>query len=310
MAGIDHTILLFKNGKAVRNCDLDFDKLPFEMNRDGKILCFKDKKEIPFLKIKGDYAFTLTKAETGKMKKAVETLKAIFPAALAEESVCYLYDKDGVLIFGYCCEEYNAFFYNNGKDTFTVLGGYGHLNNPYTHFINRGFPKKTEARIYKEAYDWLIEDVFEDLVDYINCYFRHICKEYEEWDKYNLKDIKKTFGYKTYWDMTDAERTQYIKIKEISFDSLKGENKLTIKLDEKYSLSCELLNFDGSHPEISIVIEENGVGPVQDIALVRPHQKKDQVQENEHIDVLVWGDRDNEDYTQKTVISRQDKIFP
>lgn len=35
MASIDHTIIVFKNGKWLE--DVDYDSLPFEFSRDGNI---------------------------------------------------------------------------------------------------------------------------------------------------------------------------------------------------------------------------------------------------------------------------------
>lgn len=76
------------------------------------------------------------------------------------------------------------------------------------------------------------------------------------------------------------------------------ENKIRINLAENLELVAELYNYDGVHPEITVYIEKDSV-IYQDICLVRPHEGPDCVQENDSIDCLVWGDEDNEDFTDE-----------
>ena len=80
------------------------------------------------------------------------------------------------------------------------------------------------------------------------------------------------------------------------------QNKIIVPLDNGRELVVELYNHDGNHPEICVYIRYNGlVG--QDICLVRPHEGKDFVQENDKVDVLVWADENNEDFTDEYCIN-------
>ena len=75
-------------------------------------------------------------------------------------------------------------------------------------------------------------------------------------------------------------------------------NKIIVPLDNGKSLVAELYNYDGEHPEICVYIEDNGA-VAQDICIARPHEGKDFVQEKDSIDVLVWADVENEDFTDE-----------
>ena len=86
------------------------------------------------------------------------------------------------------------------------------------------------------------------------------------------------------------------------------ENKIVIKFNNGRELVAELDNYDGEHPEIIVYMKEEGL-VVQDICLIRPHQndwtEADQLLEEEKegdIDVLVWEDEYDEDYTRKHII--------
>ena len=73
-------------------------------------------------------------------------------------------------------------------------------------------------------------------------------------------------------------------------------NKIIVPLNDGKSLVAELYNYDGEHPEICVFIEDNGA-VVQDICIARPHENEKFVQDKNSIDVFVWADENNEDYT-------------
>ena len=75
-------------------------------------------------------------------------------------------------------------------------------------------------------------------------------------------------------------------------------NKIIVPLYDGKSLVAELYNHDGKHPEICVHIEYNGAA-WQDICIVRPHEGKDFVQEKDSVDVLVWANSNNEDFTDE-----------
>ena len=80
---------------------------------------------------------------------------------------------------------------------------------------------------------------------------------------------------------------------------------INIKLDERTSLVV-WKNYDPDFNEISVYITKDGY-IYQDLALVRQKYKFDDEGEIVHIpgeyEVLVWADKDNEDYTDKFEIS-------
>lgn len=76
------------------------------------------------------------------------------------------------------------------------------------------------------------------------------------------------------------------------------KNKISIKLNNGKELVAELYNHDGEHPEITVYIREDGL-IYQDICLVRPHDGINCVQEKDSVDVLVWADKNNEDFTDE-----------
>ena len=79
------------------------------------------------------------------------------------------------------------------------------------------------------------------------------------------------------------------------------KNKISININDNLELVAELYDHDGEHPEITVYIKKDGMIH-QDICLVRPHENKRCVQEMDTIDCIVWGDKDNEDYTDKFVV--------
>lgn len=79
------------------------------------------------------------------------------------------------------------------------------------------------------------------------------------------------------------------------------ENKIRINLGYNLELVASIYNHDGKHPEIEVYIEKDMMIH-QDICLIRPHEGKNFVQENDAIDCLVWGDPNNEDFTDEYFI--------
>ena len=78
--------------------------------------------------------------------------------------------------------------------------------------------------------------------------------------------------------------------------------KIIVQLNNEKNLVAELYNYDGNHPEICVYIEANGE-VCQDICIARPHEDEKFVQDKNSIDVLVWADANNEDFTDEYWIS-------
>ena len=86
------------------------------------------------------------------------------------------------------------------------------------------------------------------------------------------------------------------------------KNRLTIQLGNK-KIVAEIYDNNGPEipPEMCVFLEEEDGTIIQDICLVRPHydvnhKTKEFETNNDFVDCLVWGDSDDEDYTNKFVV--------
>ena len=86
------------------------------------------------------------------------------------------------------------------------------------------------------------------------------------------------------------------------------EKKLIIQLGNK-KIVAEIYNNNGPEipPELCVYLEDEDGAIIQDICLVRPHYEYNKQSgyfdtDNELVDCLVWGNSDEEDYTDKFVI--------
>lgn len=77
-----------------------------------------------------------------------------------------------------------------------------------------------------------------------------------------------------------------------------GENKIIAEL---YDADCPEFP-----PEIYVCLRDKSDAIIQDICVVRPHytigDKYEATIDNNFVQCLVWGDSENEDYTEKHVI--------
>lgn len=126
MAGIDHTIICFHNGKLMRSLykpdgDSYESAIPFEYSRDAELIKPKAsiKKIIPY------------ECSTGRFR---QWFGEHFMELLPREYIGYFHEDD-IRIFTYQSENYNTIFYLKDDESYTMLGGYGHYDNVYTHFF-------------------------------------------------------------------------------------------------------------------------------------------------------------------------------
>ena len=90
------------------------------------------------------------------------------------------------------------------------------------------------------------------------------------------------------------------------------ENKLIIPFGG-YQIVAEISNVSPEIPnELWVHIRDKDNRVIQDICLVRAHcdyirSKGEFETDNDFVDCLVWGDSDNEDYTDKHVIGVYDE---
>ena len=86
------------------------------------------------------------------------------------------------------------------------------------------------------------------------------------------------------------------------------KNNLVIQLGNK-KIVAEIYNNNGPEipPELCVYLSDEDGSIIQDICLVRPHyaykEKSGYFEtDNNFVDCLVWGDSDEEDYTDKFTI--------
>lgn len=200
MAGIDHTIIAFHNGKLMRSLIAEegtsFRSLiPFEYSRDAELQGIKLDE---FHDVDED--FSSNRIANVFIKK--------FGNWIDREQVGYLKDvnKEIVILNSLDC---NAIFYADTKDTYILIGGYGHYRNPYTHFYGRGYGEEFERRMAKECFEWLCDQVLPFIIGEID-----LLKNNR--DAYDM--FAKKLGYVNYYDMSEEEQEAYRNNPLIDYD--------------------------------------------------------------------------------------------
>lgn len=220
MAMIDHTTIVFKNGKLVtklyeENDDGSFTwLLPFDYGRDGNIreingICIEDQIKWHY----DDYDVIYQRAGMRRMWCVTSIYAWIewfkWKLHIMERFECTqrvgVYNVEDVHLYIYHqpLKQYYVSFYRDGVDSYVVLGGYGHHQNVYTHFYERGYGEEFELEMCLEAYRWCMDDVANHLVHAI------VNADVYEMDA-SINNFKKMFGYKSYWDLDEEERKAYL----------------------------------------------------------------------------------------------------
>lgn len=219
MASIDHTRIMFKNGKYVPdegcyfNEDDEFvNPNPFVCNRDGEIYAIVD----PFgtlTDIQNDVKWYRSEYDAIYRRAGVDwswrdilryrrfyhlwsrikwDLHIMQKDSYASETGVWKCGGDELYIWHDCKRNSYASFYKTGSDTYIILGGHGHYDNVYAHFMKRGYGDEFEQKMASEAYQWLCEDVLGYIADSI--------VDYRDWDwdkrEELLKELQEKFWIK------------------------------------------------------------------------------------------------------------------
>lgn len=191
MAAIDHTVIVFKNGKWMKetwkyNADNDdfVSLVPFGYGRDGNIYSYHlGEKSVPISdKMKwyrNEYDALYQRVGLQKIYGGLRncTISAIWNRIkwmlhVMERKCFFEYEKEigvyedenvEVYIYHEPLKQSYVSFYREKEDTYIVLGGYGHYKNVYCHFMNRGYGDEFEEKMAKGALTWCMTSV----VDYI-----------------------------------------------------------------------------------------------------------------------------------------------
>lgn len=76
----------------------------------------------------------------------------------------------------------------------------------------------------------------------------------------------------------------------------------TIQLSKDTTLTIDLFSPTGKSQELSIYLENPE--SVQDLVIIREKQDVDFQPDSSMLEILVWGDSDNEDFTDKHLIAK------
>lgn len=192
MAAIDHTCIVFRNGEYIpEHLTWKYDEndryvnlLPFECSRDGMIISvgdpfgsmynvyldtkwFKDEYDAIYQRAGWRNWSTVRKTPYGIW--AWLKYKLHFTDRIGYRKsvgVCIRGDTE-VYIFHDDLKQCYVSFYSNNEETYVVIGGYGHWENVYCHFMGRGYGDEFEKKMAVEAYHWACRDVLEDIAECI-----------------------------------------------------------------------------------------------------------------------------------------------
>ena len=225
MAGIDHTRLVFKNGKLLTDDEIGYydeendtwvNLLPFRYGRDGdiyeignvdisgQIKWYKDEFDAVYQRCGLDkYGARLFKT-TRKFSfwYIKQRLKWLFHCM---EKVCYrkeigalgFEDGSNLYIHHDSINQSYASFYVTKTDAYVVLGGYGHWKNVYTHFMHRGYGEEFEEKMASEAYHWLWNEVLKDICESV-AVGMGVHLDWEEYESVVNETVEPYAKYDTY----------------------------------------------------------------------------------------------------------------
>ena len=212
MAAIDHTVIVYKNGDYLKDPDTydengDFINFcPFDYSRDGVITSIYEedgtKIEVFWSDIKwyhneydaiyeraGIHGARLFPITWWKLLEILQWKLHIMRLSCYRREVgAWKYGDVEIYFYRDDLRETYVSFYKDSEDTYVLLGGYGHHENPYTHFMHRGYGDEFESKMAVEAYQWLCRDILRVVAENIN----------EDWDVTSEWLIKKReeFHYK------------------------------------------------------------------------------------------------------------------
>lgn len=172
MAFVDHTVIVFKNGKYIPG-DSFWDEngkyiklCPFEYGRDGDIYEIaggidiqKDMKwycsEAHAYYQRDGAPFKIKRFSLYRLKERIKWFfRCMSEPEYTQKIGVWKNNEDEIYIYRNDLEQSNVSFYSNGSDTYVILGGYGHYGNVYTHFMGRGYGDEFEHKLASEAFDW------------------------------------------------------------------------------------------------------------------------------------------------------------
>lgn len=210
MAAIDHTVIVYKNGEHLKEPYTYDDegnyinKCPFDYSRDGEIT-HVISPEGKLESIVGETKWYRDEYDSVYERDGIKDIsrfrfswytiaQAIKWKLHLMKRVCYKHEigvwKTGdkeVYIYKSDLKHVYISFYKDSTDTYVVLGGYGNYENPYTHFMDRGYGNEFEKKMAVEAYSWLCRYILE----YISDALHGNLEEADDW----CRKMRRVFRY-------------------------------------------------------------------------------------------------------------------
>lgn len=202
MAGIDHTCIFYHNGEVIEEPEeLIINKKKIVYGRDGDIFEIAGK-ELKHITLWDGVHYDDHKMFNTPLRFLNKILYKMNFKERIEDRWILNFKEEDIEIYSYCNLDYNISYIFTQKDSYVIIGGYGHYQNPYTHFYHRGYGNDFENKMTMECYEWLCEDQLKTVLEY--------CYEYVDIeDKKRLYQEKLRF--KSFWDMTEEEKEIYFK---------------------------------------------------------------------------------------------------
>ena len=215
MAAIDHTVIVYKNGEYMKDPDefdeekgLYINKCPFDYSRDGEITHVvspegKLESIVEETKWYRDEDCALYErdgiSDISRFRLSWWTImQAIKWKLHLMRRVCYktevgMWKSGDVEVYIYLnnAKMTCVSFYKDATDTYVVLGGYGHYENPYTHFMGRGYGDEFEEKMAAEAYQWLCSDI----LSFVSANIFDNWQKNDEW----IYEMKQALRYEEKW---------------------------------------------------------------------------------------------------------------
>lgn len=221
MAGMDHTTIVFKNGMWMEE-PFTFDEnsnyvnlCPFEYHRDGDIHSIIDSDGImtslwlstKWYRDEYDAIYerdgwrnwsTIRKTPHGIWAWLKYKLHFMYKIGYRKEIGVWSDGDRELYIYHDELNQCYVSFYDDGNDTYIVIGGYGHWNNVYTHFMNRGYGDEFEKKMTEEAFRWACEKILVDISE-------SICDGSWEKEEDFVNRMRERFGYDDPYRIVDKE---------------------------------------------------------------------------------------------------------
>ena len=153
IAGIDHTLLFFKNKQIINQEEIRTGNYEVIYDRDARLCRIKN---VSTGKVTSRFEFEDIKTDNFMFEERCYYFHPYWLAKICEKILpkekTYLsflkrFNDDEIDVIAYETVQYNAIFVISQEATYVLLGGYGHNANPYTHFYHRGYGEEFEAKM-------------------------------------------------------------------------------------------------------------------------------------------------------------------